>query len=99
MVSLIPPEREPEIAHKLQPIETMVISPSEDIDHIAENYNNCLPRSIRTFLKVTGSRSADGGVNIASYLLFLEPFVSRLIDLGYSDAMAQKENIKQFLYE
>lgn len=99
LVSLIPPEREPEIAHKLQPIETMVISPSEDIDHIAENYNNCLPRSIRTFLKVTGSRSADGGVNIASYLLFLEPFVSRLIDLGYSDAMAQKENIKQFLYE
>ena len=97
LVSLIPEERKGDIAHKLQPIEAMVISPSEDIDRIAESYTQYLPRSIRTFLKITGSRSADGGVNIASYLLFMQPFVSRLIELGYKDAMAQSESIKQFL--
>lgn len=81
----------------LKPIEPLVISPSEDIDVLAEEYAGYLPRSVRTFLRVSGGSSSDGGVNVASYLLFSPEFCERLIALGYSDGMAAADQIRAFL--
>ena len=81
----------------LCPIDIHVISPSEDIDTLAEQYTEGLPSTIRTLMKVTGSGSSDGGVNIASYLLFTEAFCQRLLELGYHDVHAQAEKILAFL--
>ncbi len=81
----------------LRPIDIQVISPSEDIDLIADEYIEDLPRSIRTFLKTSGGSASSGDVNIASYLLFTSRFCKRLIDLGYKDGLAHRENIEAFL--
>jgi len=81
----------------LRPIDFHVISPSEDIDTLADKYFKELPRSIRTFLRISGGGSSDGGVNVASYLLFTPNFCQRLIDLGYKDGKDQAEKILQFL--
>ncbi|WP_235015231.1 patatin-like phospholipase family protein [Oceanicoccus sp. KOV_DT_Chl] len=80
----------------LKPIDFHIISPSEDIDTLADEHISSLPRSIRTFLKVSGGTN-NGGVNIASYLLFTPDFCKHLIDLGYRDGLAQAEEIKKFL--
>lgn len=81
----------------LKPIEPLVISPSEDIDVLAEQYAKYLPRSVRTLLRISGGSTSDGGVNVASYLLFSPEFCNRLMELGYADAMAAAEEIKALL--
>lgn len=83
----------------LKPIDIQVISPSEDIDTIAEQHVNTLPRSVRAFLKVSGGSSNSGGVNIASYLLFTPGFCKHLIELGYKDGKNQAEAIAVFLQQ
>lgn len=81
----------------LTQIECQVISPSQDIDAIANQHVKELPASIRTFLRTSGSTSSNGGVNIASYLLFTPDFCKQLIELGYKDGMEQAANLKNFL--
>lgn len=81
----------------LRPIDIEVISPSEDIDALADEYVEGLPSSIRTFLRISGGSSSDGGVNVASYLLFTEEFCQRLIELGYKDGQAEGQKILEFL--
>ena len=73
-----------------------MLSPSQDIDAIAAEYAHLLPTSLRLFLG--GSSSArNQGTNIASYLLFEQPFIKRLIELGYRDAMDSKQVLLNFL--
>ncbi|MBB3046293.1 NTE family protein [Litorivivens lipolytica] len=91
------PEQESFTEHQLRPIEALVISPSEDIDAIADDFLRELPRSIRTFFRGNAGRSA-GGVNVASYLLFTTAFSERLIQLGYNDGMANIEELRRFVY-
>jgi NTE family protein len=77
----------------LCPIDCHVISPSEDIDAIAEQHVKGLPASIRAFLRVSGGTSNSGGVNVASYLLFTPDFCNHLMELGYRDGINQAENV------
>jgi NTE family protein len=97
LVKLLPPEQRAQLKRKLSPIELFVLSPSQDIDTIAELHARELPRSIRYFLRITGSNYNSGGVNAASYLLFTQPFIEQLIELGYGDAMAQASELASFL--
>ena len=83
--------------HQLKPIDALVISPSEDIDSLADDHVKHLPRSIKAFMGRTGSKYG-GGVNIASYLMFTHSFTDRMITLGYNDAMLQADELKRFVY-
>lgn len=97
LVTLLPEEMRSQLSRKLSPVDFYVISPSQDIDTIAELHVRELPRSIRYFLRITGSGHYNGGVNAASYLLFTRPFVEQLIELGYGDAMAEASELLSFL--
>ncbi len=97
MLALIPQENQGDMERSLLPVDCLVISPSEDIDAIADQHVHELPRTLRFFLRKTGS-NRGGNVSIASYLLFTEEFCGKLIDLGYQDGMAQREEIEHFLY-
>ncbi|BFM07483.1 patatin-like phospholipase family protein [Halioxenophilus aromaticivorans] len=77
-------------------IETLVISPSQPLDKIAGRCVRYLPNPMRLFMRSTGSTAKAGGATMASYLLFTEQFCSRLIDLGYQDAMWDKDAILRF---
>ncbi len=80
----------------LRPIETLVISPSERLDLMAANYAHALPRSIQRLLKTVGATSTRGSM-LTSYLLFEVPFTQALIDLGYRDTRARRDEIQAFL--
>lgn len=97
IVEELPAEQRSEKTRDMQAIDIHIISPSIDIDTLAEDYIKQMPRSIRTFLRVTGSNRNEGGVNIASYLLFTEGYCRALVDLGYRDAMAQRDTLLAFL--
>jgi len=94
-VSLIPPERLDGSGVALRPIRVLYITPSQPIERMAARYIHDLPRSVRFLLRPTGALSRAGS-NLASYLLFEEPFCRALIDLGYQDTLAREADVKEF---
>jgi len=95
-ISLIPTHILEEGGIKLKQVDTLCISPSEDIDMIARKHVNHLPRTIRILLKGIGAYRKEGA-SLISYLLFEKPYCCDLIELGYKDAMNQKSEIQQLL--
>lgn len=80
----------------LSPVEVLVISPSKKIDDIAARHRHQLPASLRLFLRGPGATRASGG-GVLSYLLFERGYCNELIELGYQDAMSQKDELLTFL--
>lgn len=96
LIELVPEQVRAEQELLLRPIKTLVISPSKEIDKIAGRHVRYLPKMLRLFMRSAGITAKSGGSAIASYLLFSESFTNELIDLGYQDAMWEKESIKEF---
>ena len=76
-------------------IETLLISPSEPIDEIAIRHINKLPAPIKQFFGFNKA-PIEGGVSLASYLMFEADFMNDLITLGYKDAKMQAKELDQF---
>src|SRR5690554_1778045 len=74
----------------VRPIDLLEITPSLDLNRIAEDYYHTLPRSIRLFIRDTNSSA------IASLLMFEKDYCQELMDLGVADALARREEIKNF---
>ena len=96
LVRLLPAELLNSAPHYLRPVETLVISPSKPLDKIAGRHVRHLPPSMRFFMRATGSTAKGGGASAASYLLFSNEYCHELIELGYQDAMWERDNIKRF---
>jgi NTE family protein len=94
-VRLIPRERMSESQVQLRPVEVLFITPSQPIERIAARFIHELPRSVRFILRPTGALNRSGS-NLASYLLFEEPFCRALIDLGYQDTATREDEVRRF---
>lgn len=92
---LVPPEQRPR-GVGLNPVEVLVIAPSQPLDQIAARHKQELPKALRLFLRGPGATKA-GGAGVLSYLLFESGYCSELIELGYHDAMARKADLCAFL--
>ncbi len=77
-------------------IDTITISPSRSLAAVARDYIHELPRSMRWFLKRTGSIKETGSGGALSYILFEQGYCQRLIELGYADALALSQDIRAF---
>ena len=80
---------------QLNLIRALVIRPSVDLREITHRHAGDIPAPVRLLLRTLGGWGRDW--RMASYLLFEPPHTADLIDLGYSDAMAQAEEIAAFL--
>ncbi|MFT4763625.1 MAG: NTE family protein [Oleispira sp.] len=80
---------------ELKPVELLEINPSESLDDIAGRHVDELPKILRLFLGGSGNTSRNGS-GILSYLLFSRGFCKDLIDLGYKDGLARREEIEDF---
>ncbi|WP_045859620.1 patatin-like phospholipase family protein [Teredinibacter purpureus] len=85
-----------EKTHHLRPVDTLIISPSKPLDKIAGRCVRHMPASLRFFLRAIGATAHGGGSAAASYLLFTREYCNELMDLGYQDAMWEKDNIEAF---
>jgi len=83
-------------AAPLKVIETLVITPSEDIRDIAQRHKNEFPRSVRILLRGVGGLHRSGS-QLLSYLLFEGKYCRDLIDLGVRDAQAQGDKLLAFV--
>jgi NTE family protein len=91
-ISNVAPQAVPEV-HK---VATLMIAPSADLREIAARHVRTLPRGVRALLRVMGARG-PAGAQFASYLLFESGFTRELIDLGRRDALAQQDEILEFI--
>ena len=95
-LSLIPEDVRREKAMSLRPIEVLTIAPSQRLDHLAARHAKALPWPVRVMLRGIGAMNRNGGA-LTSYLLFERPYTRALIDLGYSDTVARRDEVRQFL--
>jgi NTE family protein len=82
----------------LRQIDYLVISPSEDVREIVAKYVHNFPKSVRILLKGIGALAREGRP-LMSYLMFDAPFCKELMELGYRDGMAAREQILHLLGE
>jgi NTE family protein len=94
-VRLIPVEDRVRSSFPLREVDVLVIRPSEDLDEIASHYTHTLPRAVRGLFRGVGATSR-GGANLLSYLLFEPGYCRALIDLGYRDTMARRDELERF---
>lgn len=80
----------------LRKVETMLINPSIDINRLAHNHFDDIPWAIRALLASIGI-SKNSESSITSYLLFEQAYCRELIEAGFVDGMAQKEQLIEFL--
>ena len=89
-------EKNQEAGDNLKIIEHLVISPSQDIANIALKHFKKLPKGFQIALGFLGMKKGNSR-RFISYLMFIEAFCNELIELGYRDAMAQQDSLKEFL--
>ncbi len=96
LLARIPEENRYHNGHLLRPVETMVISPSKELDKIAGRNIRYMPKTVRFFMTSAGGTAKGGGAATSSYLMFEKPFVNELFDLGYKDTMWEKDKVQTF---
>ncbi len=95
-LSLIPAAVRREQGMNLRPIEVLTIAPSQRLDQLAARHAQALPWPVRALLRGIGAMNQNGGA-LTSYLLFEQPYTQALIDLGYADTLARRDEVRQFL--
>jgi NTE family protein len=95
-LSLIPEQARRETGMSLRPIEVLAIAPSQRLDHLAARHAHALPWALRALLRGIGAMNRNGGA-LTSYLLFERPYTTALIELGYADTMARRDEVSRFL--
>lgn len=93
-INSLPPEAAAAMPYR--PIDVLAIAPTRSLDELAQRFTSELPASIRDALGALGVLKGSGGT-LASYLLFEPGFVQSLIEMGESDALAQREELLELV--
>ena len=91
-LDIIPDALRPETG--LRTIDAMLIQPSEDLREVANRHMHRVPASVKTLLRGIG---AWGPGRLPSYLLFEAEFCRELMELGYKDGMARRDEVRKLM--
>jgi NTE family protein len=86
-----------EECEKIQPLRTLVITPSVNLSDLAEQHQKDMPSLVRYFVSSLG-RDAASCSDLMSYMLFTSKYTRDLIAIGYHDADERIDEIEDFLY-
>ena len=85
-----------ELRDDLRPIDMLMLRPSRDLGKLSAGLVDELPRPLRLLARGLGA-SRTTTPDFLSYLLFEQPYIERLMDLGFEDVRAQWDTIEPFL--
>ena len=93
VLELVPEDqRPPELALR----KTLIISPSKGLNVLANEDLDSLPRHIQKLLRTASGNQSSNASSAASYLLFTPEYCKALMELGFKDAMWQRDKIEEF---
>jgi NTE family protein len=84
-------------AEGMRRIDSLLMTPSRDVNEIAQRHARELPGSLRALMRIFGATSTTSSGLLLSYLLFERGFTREMIQLGYEDALARAAEIRDFL--
>lgn len=96
LVDAIPESHREGALADMRPIDTMIVVPSLDLREIAYEHRKAMPLPVRGLLRGTGGQGANSS-RLLSFLMFEAEYTRRLIDLGYSDAMLVRDELRAFI--
>ncbi len=79
----------------LQRVDVMVACPDQPLESQAHRHVKNLPTTIRFLMRSIGAMRKGGAV-LASYLLFDKHYCRALIEMGYNDTIARRDEIAIF---
>jgi NTE family protein len=79
----------------LHHVDVCVVCPEDPLEEFAHAHVGELPWTIRFLMRSIGAMR-KGGATLASYLLFDQGYCRALIDHGYADSMARREELALF---
>lgn len=80
----------------LRQIPILSLRPSRDLAEVLPKLLHTFPAGMRYLLKGIGTTDTDGG-ELLSYLAFESECVDPLMELGYHDTMAKRQEILEFM--
>lgn len=89
-------QRAGEVPQGLKPVDLLVLKPSRDLGALAQGRETKLPRMVRSAVQSIGGKRKKAS-DLLSYLLFDPGYIESLIDLGYSDTLAQWDAVEPFI--
>lgn len=96
LVDSVPAGQRTGALKEMRPLDTMVVVPSEDLRDVAYRHRKELPVALRILLRGIGGRGHREN-RLLSYLLFERAFTRELMELGYRDAMAVRDELLAFV--
>jgi len=96
LVDSVPESDRSDALKQVRPIDTMVVLPSQDLRDIAHKHRKAMPVTLRALLRGISGKSHSAN-RLLSFLLFEREYTRELIELGYKDAMAVREELEQFI--
>jgi NTE family protein len=93
-LELVPPEKRDKL--EMRPVPALALRPSQDLGKLAADEYDKFPAMLRYLLRGIGA-SGHSGEDLLSYLAFEPNYVRRVMDLGYTDTMARRDEIEEFL--
>lgn len=79
-----------QIGYPVHEVELLEISPSRELNQLAQEHYGELPKALSSYIKAGGSGT------LLSLVLFEQGFCSALYQLGYDDALAKIDDIRRF---
>jgi NTE family protein len=94
-IGLLSEEARVKHSSNLKKIPTLLIRPSVDLGELASDQFERFPAMLRYLLKGIGA-SQEKGADLLSYIAFDKAYTSKLVEIGIKDAMARKDEIREF---